>query len=150
HPLQPILVEDKVDPSGARRDFLRQIVDGRTEPAIDDDRVGALGRQSKRGEQLLTVIPDGRPPARRQPEILDLLAHIAEVGVDDLAGQNLVAGADDLNAHASTSSPCVDSARCVALSLVFCELWCNPFRAALPAGRMRFRIAKSLLQSGPG
>ena len=34
-----------------------------------------------------------------EPDVLELLAHVAEVGVDDLAGQDLVAGADDLDAH---------------------------------------------------
>ena len=42
HALQPVLVEDELDPGGARGDLLRQVVDGRPEPAIDDDRVGAL------------------------------------------------------------------------------------------------------------
>ena len=97
---QPILVEDELDPGGARRDLLRQIVDRRPEPAIDDDRIGALAGQPKRREQFLAVVADGRPPAHRQPEILELLGHIAEIGIDDLAGQHFVAGADDLDAHA--------------------------------------------------
>ena len=40
------------------------------------------------------------PQLHRQPEILELLGHIAEIGIDDLAGQHFVAGADDLDAHA--------------------------------------------------
>ncbi len=101
---QPVLVEDEIDPGGAGRDLLRQVVDGRPEPAIDDDRVGALARQPKRREQFLAVVADDRAPADRQPEILELLAHIAEIGVDDLAGQHLVAGADDLDAHVAPRS----------------------------------------------
>jgi len=100
HALEPVLVEDEIDTGSARRDLLRQIVDGRPEPAIDDDRVGALARQPKRREQLLAVIADDRSPSDREPEILELLRHIAEVGIDDLAGQDFVAGADDLDAHA--------------------------------------------------
>ena len=60
-------------------------------------------RQPKRREQFLAVVADGCPPAHRQPEILELLAHIAEVRVDDLAGQDFVAGANDLDAHAFLS-----------------------------------------------
>src|SRR6516225_8666491 len=100
HALQPILVEDELYPGGARSDFLRQIIDRGSEPAIDDHRIGARGRQPKCREQFLAVVTDGRSPAHRQPEILELLGHIAEVRVDDLAGQHLVAGADDLDAHA--------------------------------------------------
>ena len=100
HALQPVLVEHELDPGGARRDLLRQIVDRRPEPAIDDDRIGALARQPEGREQFLAVVADDRPPADRKPEILELLRHIAEIGIDDLAGQHLVAGADDLDAHA--------------------------------------------------
>jgi hypothetical protein len=35
-----------------------------------------------------------------QADILQLLRHVGEIGVGDLAGQHFVAGADDLNAHA--------------------------------------------------
>jgi hypothetical protein len=42
HALDTVLVEDELDPRGARGDHLRQIVDGWAQPAIDDDRVGAL------------------------------------------------------------------------------------------------------------
>jgi hypothetical protein len=36
----------------------------------------------------------------REPDILEFLAHVAEVGVDDLAGEHFVSRADDLDAHA--------------------------------------------------
>src|SRR6202035_2432294 len=97
---QPVFVEDELDPGGACRDLLGEIVDGGPQPAIDDDRIGTSPGHSKRREQFLAIIADGRPPAHREPEILELLGHIAEIGVDDLAGQNLVPGADDLDAHA--------------------------------------------------
>ena len=47
HPDQPLLVEDEIDASGLGGDFLRQIVDGGAEAAVDDDRVGALGGELK-------------------------------------------------------------------------------------------------------
>jgi hypothetical protein len=53
----------------------------------------------KRRQQGVAVVADRRAPAHRQPDILELLRHVAEIGVDDLAGQDLVAGADDLDLH---------------------------------------------------
>ena len=103
HADEPVLVQHQIDAGGAGGDLLRQIVDGGPEPAIDDDRVGALAGHAKRRQQLLAVVADDRSPGDRQPEILELLAHIVEIGVDDLAGQDLVAGADDLDAHALPS-----------------------------------------------
>ena len=41
------------------------------------------------------------PTARRPPAS----GHVAEVGVDDLAGQDLVSGADDLDAHGVPCGP---------------------------------------------
>jgi hypothetical protein len=99
HALQPVLVEDELDAGGAGGDFLREVVDGGPQPAIDYDGIGALGRQPEGREQLLAVVADGRPRGDREPEILELLGHVAEIGIDDLAGQDLVAGADDLDAH---------------------------------------------------
>ena len=71
--------------------------------------------QQERLQQALAVVADRRAPAHRQPDILELLAHVAEIGVDDLAGEDFVAGADDLDAHAApprsslyacTNGPC--------------------------------------------
>src|SRR5439155_14048202 len=47
HALEPVLVEDERDPGGARRDLLRQIVDGGPQPAIDDDRIRTLSGHAK-------------------------------------------------------------------------------------------------------
>jgi hypothetical protein len=85
--------------SGSIADLLRQIVDRRAEPAVDDDRVGAPAGVQKRRQQGVAVVADRRSPAHRQADILQLLGDVAEVGVDDLAGQHLVAGADDLDQH---------------------------------------------------
>jgi hypothetical protein len=51
-------------------------------------------------EQGLAVVTDRSAPAHGQPDILQLPADVAEIGVDDLAGQHLVAGADYLDPHA--------------------------------------------------
>src|SRR5205823_12333803 len=39
--VEPFFAEHELDTGGARRDLLRQIVDRRPEPGIDDDRLGA-------------------------------------------------------------------------------------------------------------
>ena len=99
HRREPLLVEHEFVAGRLGRDLLRQIIDGRPEPAVDDDRVGALAGFKKRREQCLAVVADRRAPAHRQPDILELLRDIAEIGVDDLAGQDFVAGADDFDLH---------------------------------------------------
>ena len=100
HAGEPFFAEHEIDAGGARCDLLRQIIDGRPKPTIDDHGVGTLPRHPECRQQFFAIVPDGRSPRHRQPIILELLGHIAEVGIDDLAGQNLVAGADDLDAHA--------------------------------------------------
>ena len=95
---------------GACRDLLRQIVDGRPQPTIDDNGLGARPGHLECRQQFLAVVADNRPPRHRQPEILELLAHVVEVGVDDFAGQDFVAGADDLDAHSLASPGWVDGA----------------------------------------
>ncbi len=100
HARQPLGVEHEVDSGRLRGDFVREIVDRRAEAAIDDDGAGALAGLAECGEQRLAVVADRRAPAHGKAEILELLADIAEITVDDLAGQHLVAGADDLDLHA--------------------------------------------------
>ena len=46
HPAEPFLAEDELDAGGLGRDLLRQIVDRGAQPAVDDDRVGALARRA--------------------------------------------------------------------------------------------------------
>ena len=89
---------------GLRRDLLRQIVDRGPEPAVHDDGVGAAPGELEREQQALAIVADGRLPAHREPEILQLLGDVAEVGVDDLAREHLVTGADDFDAHARCPS----------------------------------------------
>ncbi len=97
--------EDKIDTGSLRGNFLREIVDRRTEPAIDDDGVGALASLTECSQQRLAVIAYCRAPTHRQSEILELLADVTEVAIDDLAGQHLVSGADDLDLHARILPP---------------------------------------------
>ena len=91
--------ERQLDAGGLGRDLLREVVDRGAEAAVDDDGVGALGGQLERQQQALAVVADGGLPRDGEADVLELLAHVAEVGVDDLAGQDLVAGADDLDTH---------------------------------------------------
>ena len=99
HRDEPLFVERQLDPGGACRDLLRQIIDGRPEAAIDDHRICPLAGVQERSEQRIAVVADRRPPAHRQPDILELLADMAEIGVDDFAGEDFVAGTDDFDQH---------------------------------------------------
>ena len=99
HPRQPRVIEDELDAGGLGRDFLGQIVDRGTQATVDDDRVGALPCQLERPQEALPIVTDRRLPPDREPDVLELLTHVAEVGVDDPPGQDLVTRADDLDAH---------------------------------------------------
>jgi hypothetical protein len=99
HDGQPFLVQRQFHPGGLGGDFLRQIVHGRAEAAVHDHRVGARSRQLEGGEQGIAVVAHGGFPVDGQADIFQLLRHVTEVGVGDLAAEHLVAGADDLDAH---------------------------------------------------
>ena len=99
HPAEPLLAEDELDAGGLRRDLLGQIVDGGPEPAVDDHRVDALPREPERLQQRLPIVADRRPPLDLEPDVPELLADVAEIGVDGGAGQDLVTRADDFDAH---------------------------------------------------
>src|SRR5256712_7663017 len=99
HPREPLVMENELDAGGLRRDFVGQVVDRGAQAAVDDDRVGAFPRQPKRPQQALPIVTDRRFPPDREPDVLELLTDVAEVGVDDLPRQDLVTRADDLDAH---------------------------------------------------
>jgi hypothetical protein len=88
-----------------RGDFLRQVIDGGAEAAIDDDHVGPFSGEAEGAQQSVTVIADDRPPADGESDVFELLAHIAEVRIDDLARQDFIASANDLDAHAAHPCP---------------------------------------------
>ncbi len=102
HPREPLVGQYEVDAGGLRCYFLGQIVERRTQSAVYDDRVGALPGEPERKEQTLAIVSDRGFPLYRKPEILELLADVAEVGVDDLAGEDFVTGAYDFDPHAGT------------------------------------------------
>ena len=102
---EPFLAEDELDPRRLGRDLLRQIIDRGPEPAIDHDRVRPLPGEAEGGEKRVAVVADDGAPAHREPDILELLGDRVVVGVDDLAAQDLVAGADDLELHAQIRWP---------------------------------------------
>ena len=70
-----------------------------TEAPVYDHGVGPGGGELEGGQQGVAVVTDGGAPVDGQSHVLQLLRHIGEVGVGDLAGQHFVAGADDLDAH---------------------------------------------------
>jgi hypothetical protein len=99
HADEPLVVENELDPGGLGRDLLGEIVDGGPEAAVDDDRVGPLGGELEGLEQALPVVAHGGFPADGEPHVGKLLAHVAEVGIDGLAREHFVTGADDLEPH---------------------------------------------------
>ena len=74
HPRQPFLVQFQLDAGRLRRDFLRQVIDRRAEPAIDDHRIGAPAGQAERLQQTVAVVADRGAPMHGKPDILELLA----------------------------------------------------------------------------
>ena len=99
HAAEPFLAEDQLDAGGLGGHLLGQIVDSGAEPAVDDDGVDPLPGEPEGLEQGLAIVADRRPPQDWESDVAELLADVAEVGVDDRAGQHLVARADDLDAH---------------------------------------------------
>src|SRR5205807_777861 len=99
HPPEPRVVQRELDARGLGRDLLGEVVDGGSEAAVDDDGVGALPRQLEGAEQALPVVAHRGLPPDREPDILELLADVGEVAVDDPARQDLVTRADDLDPH---------------------------------------------------
>jgi hypothetical protein len=82
HPAVPLVVEDELDPGSLRCDLLGKIVDGGTEPAVDDHGVDALSCEPERLQQGLPVVADRRPPLDLKAGVPKLLADVAEIGVD--------------------------------------------------------------------
>ena len=82
-----------------RRHLLAEIVHGRPEPAVHDHRVGPPGGGVEGGAQLRPVVAHRGLARHRQAELRQAAAEPAEIGVDGLAGQHLVAGADNFDAQ---------------------------------------------------
>ena len=89
--------EHEIDAGRLGGGLLRQIIDRGAEAAIDDDGVGARPGKAERFEQGRAVVADDLGPADGYAHFLEPLRDRVVVGVDDLAGQNLVAGADHLD-----------------------------------------------------
>src|SRR5262249_36625431 len=101
HPGKPLLVQDEIHTRGLGGNLLGKVIDRGSQSAVDDDGVGALPGESKREQQALAIVSHLCFPTEREPELLELLAYVAEVGVDDLAGENLAPRAYDFYPHAS-------------------------------------------------
>ena len=99
HARHPVLVQHQRHAAGLGRDFLREVVDRGPQPAIDDHGVGALAGLTEGLQQARPVVADRGAPVHGQPDIAQAARHVAVVGVDGLAGQDLVAGAQDFYAH---------------------------------------------------
>ena len=99
HARHPVVAQHQFDAGGLGRHLLREIVDRGTQPAIDDDGVGALPRLAKGRQQAFAVVADGGAPMDAEADIGQAAGHVAVIGVDGLAGEDLVAGTEDFNAH---------------------------------------------------
>jgi len=72
------------------------------QPAIDDHRIGALARLAEGLQEAGAVVADRGAPMDREPEVTEAPGHMAVIGVDGLAGEDLVAGTEDFHAHVGT------------------------------------------------
>src|SRR5204862_6587132 len=134
-PLPPLLVV-RERAAGRRPGALpREVVDGGAEAAVADDGVGALARQLKGTQEALAVVAHRRLPGDREADVLELLADVREVGVDDLAAEDLVAGTDDLDAHGYRRT--FSSASATACGFSRGMKWPQPgtTRSSVPAGK---------------
>src|SRR4029453_7756517 len=100
HARHPVLAQYQRNATGLGRHLLREVVDGRAQTAIDDHRIGALAGLAESLQEAFPVVADGGAPVHGQPDIAEPPRHVAVIGVDGLAGQDLVAGAQDFYAHA--------------------------------------------------
>src|SRR5262249_58434456 len=134
HLREPLFVERQLDARRLRGDLLRQIVDGGPEAAVDDHRVRPRAGQTEGLQETLAIVTDRRLPRHRQPHVLGLLADVRKVGVDDLAGQALVAGTDDLDPHQRST---FNSASTTACGFSRGMKWPTPgtTRSSVPAGK---------------
>ena len=67
--------------------------------AVDDDHIRAIGRRGERRGQILAVITHHGAPFDIEALLHQPPRHVAVVGVYRLAGQDLIAGAEDLDVH---------------------------------------------------
>ena len=102
-----MFVEFQFDAGGLGGDFLREIIDRRPEAAVDDDCIGALAGELKREQQIFAIVADSGFPFDGKAAVFELLGDIAEIGIDDFAGEYFVAGADDFDAHFCSCAVCV-------------------------------------------
>ena len=82
-----------------RPELLRQVVDRGAEAAIDDHRVRPRAGLPEGLKQRGPVVAHGRAPMDVEAEFAEATGDMAVVGVDRLTGQNLVAGAQNFDAH---------------------------------------------------
>ena len=95
----PVVAQHQRHAAGLGRHLLREVVDRGAQPAIDDHRIGPLAGLAEGLQQAGAVVADRGAPMDREPDVAEPPRHVAVVGVDRLAGQDLVAGAEDFDAH---------------------------------------------------
>ena len=100
HRRQPLFTELEFNTGGFGGDFLREVINRRSEAAVDDHRIGPLAGELKRQQQVFAIVADRGLPFDGEPAVFEFLRDVAEVGIDDFASENFVTGADDFDAHA--------------------------------------------------
>ena len=97
--LQPLRPEAEGHARRFRRHLLAEVVHRRPEPAVHNHGIGPPGGGIEGGAQLRPVVAHRGLARHRQAEFGQAPAEAAEIGVDGLAGQHLVAGADHFDAQ---------------------------------------------------
>ena len=82
---------------GGRHHLGGQVVLGGAEAAAHDHQVGAGGGLAQRGGEVLPVVGDQRLAPRHDAQVPEPVHEPGRVGVDDLAGEELVAGGEELD-----------------------------------------------------
>ena len=105
HARHPGLVQHQRDAARLGRQLLRKIVDRGAQPAVHDDGVGALARLPEGLEQGVAIVADRRAPMHVESDFRQASRHETVIGVDRLAGQDLVTGAQDFDSHQAPPPP---------------------------------------------
>ena len=99
HMGQPALVQFESDARRLGRHLLGEVVHRGSQPPVDDHHAGPLSGLPEGLQQVRPVVAHGDSPPHREAVILQLLGHVGKIGIDDLAGEHLVTGADHFDAH---------------------------------------------------
>ena len=81
------------------RDFLAEIVDRGPQAAIDDHRVATLARLPEGLQQRAAIVAHRGAPIHSQADLTKAAGNMTVICVDRFAGQDLVTGTKNFDAH---------------------------------------------------